>query len=514
MKKVLLFTALLLLANSCQGQKINSSDRGSGPARAPQFAGQFYPADSTKLSKAIAAFLNDAKPAKSDHPLAIIVPHAGYIFSGQIAADGYNQVKGNRYDLVVILGTNHTTAGFTGISVYPKGSFDTPIGSAAVDDSAAAELMKSDRDVTANPAVHEREHSIEVQIPFVKYLFPHAKIIPVVVGEPDADMCVRFGRALAGILKDKRSLIVASSDLSHYPRFDDALSIDHATLTAIESMDIDRIESYMSGQLRKNTPQLSTCACGEAPIMAAIAAAKELGANYASTISYTNSGYSPVGRADQVVGYGAVVIGRGKLSTAVSIDTTEVDPFYKLTSSDKEALLSYARRTIEQILTTETVPLPRNLGACLKVRRGAFVTLKKNGELRGCIGSMSGDRPLGTVVGAMALQAAFNDTRFDPLGEQELPRVEIEISALTPFTEVKSADEVVLGRDGVVVRKGNRQAVFLPQVATETGWSKEVFLDQLCYKAGLEKGDWKTAQLFTFQADVFSESEFGSTEHR
>jgi AmmeMemoRadiSam system protein A len=144
----------------------------------------------------------------------------------------------------------------------------------------------------------------------------------------------------------------------------------------------------------------------------------------------------------------------------------------------------------------------------LKIKRGAFVTLKKQGELRGCIGHMSEDTPLCTVIGAMALQASFNDTRFSPLTQKELSQVEIEISVLTPFTRIDSADEIVLGVDGVIVKKGNQQAVFLPQVATETGWSKEVFLDQLCYKAGLNAGDWMDAELFTFQADVFSESEF------
>jgi AmmeMemoRadiSam system protein A len=144
----------------------------------------------------------------------------------------------------------------------------------------------------------------------------------------------------------------------------------------------------------------------------------------------------------------------------------------------------------------------------LKVKRGAFVTLKKHGELRGCIGRMSGDTPLCTIIGSMALQAAFNDTRFSPLTHEELSQVEIEISVLTPIVQIKNADEIVLGRDGVIVKKGNRQAVFLPQVATETGWNKEKFLDQLCYKAGLNAGDWKDAELFTFQADVFSESEF------
>ncbi len=184
------------------------------------------------------------------------------------------------------------------------------------------------------------------------------------------------------------------------------------------------------------------------------------------------------------------------------------DDSYKLNSSDKKALLLHARKTLEQYFTTQTLPLPRNINTKLKIKRGCFVTLKKNGDLRGCVGRMSGDVPLCTVVGSMALQAAFNDTRFSPLTKDELSLVEIEISVLTPFKKINSADDIVLGKDGVIVKKGERQAVFLPQVATETGWNKEVFLEQLCYKAGLNASDWKNAELFTFQADVFSEQEF------
>lgn len=507
MIKIYCCIAFLFLIGSCRGQKLDTHTFPADFVRSPVFAGQFYPADSAKLTNVIEAFLADAKPATDSHAVAIIVPHAGYIFSGQIAADGYNQVRGNRYDLIVVLGTNHSAAGFTGIAVYPKGAFATPIGAAVVDDSAAEELVSEYPEATTDIAVHEKEHSIEVQIPFIKYLFPQAKILPIIVSDPGMDACVKFGRSLGRILKDKRALIVASSDLSHYPAFDDAIRVDNVTLKTIASLDVDKINSELERALRRNVPNLATCACGKAPVIAAIAAAKAMGAGYGSIISYSNSGYNPVGRADQVVGYGAVLIGIGKATAPADADTVIADSTYRFDSSDKSALLKYARKTLEQIFATETVPLPRNLSSSLKAKRGAFVTLRKHGELRGCIGIMTADRPLSTVVGAMALQAAFNDTRFNPLTRNELPQVEIEVSVLTPFKEVNSANDIVLGRDGVVVRKGNKQAVFLPQVATETGWSKEVLLDQLCYKGGLQAGDWKNAQLFTFQADVFSESE-------
>jgi AmmeMemoRadiSam system protein A len=158
---------------------------------------------------------------------------------------------------------------------------------------------------------------------------------------------------------------------------------------------------------------------------------------------------------------------------------------------------------------TNTLPLARSFNSTLQQPRGAFVTLKKKGELRGCIGRMIGDEPLGKIVGVMAMQAAFNDRRFNQLTADELNDIEIEISVLTPMKKVSGAGDIVVGRDGVLLDKDGYHAVFLPQVAPEQGWNREEMLDNLCRKAGLEKGCWKKgAQFSTFQAVVFSESEF------
>lgn len=506
MKRILFLLVFLLSLSSCRPQTNNAAD--NGPVRRATFAGKFYSADSSVLKKQIETFLKNAEPPQSNNVVAMVVPHAGYIYSGQIDADAYNQVKDNKYDLIVILGTNHTTAGFTGISVYPKGAFATPLGNMLIDDKTAKELIKKDSDVNAEISVHKEEHSIEVQIPFIKYLFPKAKILPVIVGEPDIEMCTRFGELLANNVKNKKVLIVASSDLSHYPAFDDAVKVDNTTLKAIAGLDAKEIVSVMQKQMNKGIPQLVTCGCGEAPIIAAVITAKALGAGSASVISYSNSGYNPVGSTDRVVGYGAVVINKGEGKEVSDVDRVITNNEYVLNSYDKTALLRYARETLKEYFEAQIVPLPGKMNNELKMKRGAFVTLKKHGELRGCIGRMTEDTPLCTNIGAMALQAAFNDSRFSPLAPEELSQLEIEISVLTPFTHVNDADDIVLGRDGVIVKKRGRQAVFLPQVADETGWDKEEFLDQLCRKAGLSPGDWKNADLYTFQADVFSEADF------
>lgn len=500
---ILLFTALI----SCNG-KNNESNTNADSIRYPYFADKFYPADSILLKRTVETFLNDATPKNNMNPIALILPHAGYIYSGQIAADGFNQIRGNDYELIVILGTNHTTAGFSQNAIYPKGEFQTPLGSLMVDEESAHDLMEINKDVIPHLSAHAKEHSIEVQLPFIKYLFPKTKILPIVVCSSELEDNQRFGESLALILKNKKALIIASSDLSHYPGFDEAVLTDTKTLNTIKTLDLYKIKKELKIAVESAKSGLSTCACGEAPIMAAVAAAKKLGADNASIISYSNSGYNSIGDVNRVVGYGAMAIFNGISTLSSTADTLIVDQLYNLNSGDKKWLLGYARKTLNQYFETQIVPLPRNMNQKLKIKRGAFVTLKKYGELRGCIGHMAENIPLCTTVGSMALQAAFGDPRFSHLTEKELPEIEIEISVLTPFMPVNSAEQIVMGRDGVLLKKGNNQAVYLPQVATETGWTKEVFLNQLCYKAGLQKDDWKSAQLFTFQADVFSENDF------
>jgi MEMO1 family protein len=503
--KVLVFALLCLSCSDCRGQTNGSYIRNS------VMAGKFYPADSTKLRHALNYFFEDAVSGKNFTPIGIIAPHAGYIYSGQIAADAFNQAKDLNFDVIIILGTNHTTAGFNKISIYPRGGFRTPIGVASIDEEITRKLLNLDPDFVADIAPHENEHSIEVQVPFIQYLFPNAKIVPIIVGSSDISLCTKFGKTLANILKEKKALIVASSDLSHYPNYEDAVSNDRSTLEVIKGMNLSDIKSEMQKKVNAGIHSLVTCACGEGPIVTLIAAVKELGGDKASVISYANSGNTLVGDNNRVVGYGAIAFYKQDLNIKVPESSTEnnsTNNNAELDSLDKIQLLHLARRSIEQYLNSETLPLPRNLTPVMKSNRGAFVTLKKNGELRGCIGSMSETLPLYNVVGKMALQAALNDNRFPPLESAELSQIEIEISVLTPMTKIKSADDIVLGLDGVVLKKGNKQAVFLPQVAIEQKWSKEQFLTQLCYKAGLSANDWQTAILFTFRADVFSEADF------
>jgi len=511
MKILRLSLALLVISLyftvACQAVKAQDAD-----VREPAVAGKFYPDSAAKLRLAVEKFLQDAVPVRVKKPIAVIVPHAGYIFSGQICADGFRQVSNRKYDVVVILGTNHTSANFEKISLYPGSGFRTPLGMAPIDRDVVSSLMKADPDdCVLDKSLHELEHSVEVMVPFIQVIFPKAKVVPVVVGSPNLQICTRFGQALAKVLKNKRALIVASSDLSHYPAAEDANVVDRETLAAITKLNPAVLQRTVQAHADKRIPNLLTSACGEAPILAAMAAAKSLGATRGVVISYANSGDVSIGERSRVVGYGAVVLtaeenGKNISGSAQPTPSATSTP---LRSSDKKTLLSFARKTLSQVFLTDTAPLARGFNANLQQPRGVFVTLKKKGELRGCVGRIIGDEPLCKLVGTMAIQAAFNDRRFSPLTADELNDIEIEISVLTPIKKVSGAADIVVGRDGVLLSKDGYSAVFLPQVPTEQGWNREEMLDNLCLKAGLTAGSWKEGvQLSTFQAVVFSESQF------
>jgi MEMO1 family protein len=476
--------------------------------RQPAVADKFYPADPQKLKLAIQQFLQGSAEIPMEKPIALIVPHAGYVYSGQICADAYRQVMGRQYDVIVVLGVNHTSGTFSGVSIADYGVFHTPIGDSRVDEEVASALMAKCKDCNRNREVHVREHSIEVQLPFLQVLFPNAKIVPAIIHPPDPAMCIRFGQALAAVLKNRQALIVISSDLSHYPNHRDGAKADRQTLTTIAGLDPSQVSSLMRNL---DLPNLDTRACGEAAILAGMTAAKALGATRTVIAGYANSGDVPIGESSRTVGYGAVILAPGKAPSNTSILDRGPAPSQAapLKDDEKKTLLTFARESISRYLTTRTLPLANKLPARMGFMQGAFVTLKKGGQLRGCIGHIPGDEELGRTVGAMALEAAFGDPRFPPVQLSEVKSLEIEISVLTPLKRVATADEIVVGRDGVLMSKAGASAVFLPQVAPENNWGRAEMLDNLCVKAGLQTGCWKKdAQFQVFQAEVFNESQF------
>lgn len=486
----------------------------TGGDRVPAHAGSFYPGQPSTLKAAIDGFLRDAVAQRVPDARVLVVPHAGILYSGQIAADAFAQTRGQSVDTVVILGANHTGPS-SRASVFDGERWQTPLGPVAVDRALAEVIVEAGVGAVFDRTRHEREHSIEVQVPFIQVLHPSASILPIVIGAPEPALCERLGRLLARLARDRRLLIVASSDLSHYPPADEARRLDAGTLEALVSGPAStlllRNEQEIPAAEGPSVPGLVTRACGLGPLLVAAEAARSLGATRGVVLSYANSSDSVVGTPDKAVGYGAVAFapGPGGADTT-ALAVVRPDAQTPLDTADKRTLLRIARETLTRRFTSDTLPLARGGSPRVWRERGAFVTLKTRGggALRGCVGRVEGSGPLLRLVSAMSLAAAFADQRFTPLTPRELQGVDIEISVLTAPRAVRGPAEIVVGRDGVVLQVGEKSAVFLPYVAEEAGWSREELLDHLAEKAGLPPFAWrdKRATFLTFQSDTFSEA--------
>jgi MEMO1 family protein len=478
---------------------------GTMKIRESYVAGKFYTNDSSKLTRGIEILLDEAVPARGAKPLGLILPHAGYAFSAQIAADGFKQASSFVYDTVIILGTNHTVYPSNKLYFYDGDAFKIPLGLLYIDKALQKQIMTEIAGAEFNNAAHEREHSIEVQLPFIKKILGDVKIIPIVVGSSDPEFASDVGKKLGRIIKDKNILVIASSDLTHYPAFEVSRKVDRETLRAVLTMD----ETVIAKAFKKGETEtgVETSACGAGPVITLVSAMKEAGSGNSAVLSWTNSGGTVPGDEDKVVGYGSVMFSKGSGSADDSaLENNLEGKSGNFTESDKDELLKLARRAIRDYLEGEVFTLPRTKNPALLAKQGAFVTLKSGGELRGCIGHMAEDAPLALTVTRMALAAAFDDNRFYPLQMSELKSIEIEISVLTPLQKVSGPEAIVIGRDGTVIEKGGRSAVFLPQVATEQGWTKEQMLENLCRKAGLQSDCYKNGCRFsTFRAIVFKE---------
>ena len=490
----------------------SSQPRPLGEVRAASFAGSFYPEDPRQLAAQVDGLLTEAVVVGGHAtPMVLIVPHAGYVYSGHVAAQAYKQIEGLDYEAIVVLGVNHRDPNFRQVSVWADGAFETPLGSATVDEELAAALIAADERILFERDVHRQEHSVEVQVPFLQRLYGESlRFVPVVIGDPSPENCSALAEALTVVLAGKRALIVASADLSHYPAYDDAVRSDTAILQAIASLDPERLIDTRQKIMAQGIPKLATCSCGEGPVMTAMMAARALGANHAALLRYANSGDTPFAERDQVVGYGALMIWRGDEVVANLGGwgaTHDVLPIAPLGADEKDTLLGLARSTLERFLTVGDSPIVKPAEAGLWQERGAFVTLEVEGQLRGCIGELVGRRPLYLSVQWAALSAGLADPRFPPLRAEELPQVEIEISALTEFQEVTDVLDIQVGMDGLLISRGDRQGVLLPQVAVAEGWDREEFLRAVCRKAGLPENAWQdeAATLYAFRAEVFRE---------
>jgi hypothetical protein len=471
--------------------------------RPPYVAGAFYPADPNELGKMIDGFLAHASAEKLEGSLvALICPHAGYEYSGGVAAYSYIQLKGRSYDRVVVLAPSHLE-GFSFSSIYDGDAYRTPFGDVPVDKDFAAKLAKLSSSIKISERGHGEvqgrgEHALEDQLPFLQRVLGKFKMVPIVMGYPSYDSCRALGIALAKAVQGTNTLILVSSDLSHYHPYDEAERMDHQILKMIEEWD------YLS--LSQNTERdIWKGPCGGGPIVAAMIAAERLGAHRAQILKYANSG-DVTGDKSAVVGYGAVALVAEKEKENKKHGGKSAE--FSLTPSEKQELLKIARHSVETAVREKKLyTVPADEPEALRIARGAFVTLKEHGDLRGCIGYMSPMKPLAETVRDVAAYAALEDRRFPPVSEGELGILEYEISVLSPLRKVEDINQIHVGQHGLLIRKGDYEGVLLPQVPTEEGWNRNTFLEQVCVKAGLPQQAWKDedADLFMFTALVFAE---------
>lgn len=269
-------------------------------------AGRFYTDDNTALTRQINTFLSEARP-HIDHlssPKAIIVPHAGYVYSGQVAAYGYAAVEKANVKTIILLGISHRHLLSNKVAVYHTGGFKTPLGICEIDEDMATKLINSDPNTFVfHPEAHLNEHSLEVQLPFLQIIYSNIKIVPLLAN--DINVTQKIATALHQITNEN-TLLVASSDLSHYPAYDDAVQVDTKSLQKIEDGDPEALITHNREWERKRISELHTCMCGEVPIVALMRYANLIGMNTIKTLKYANSGDAAYGEKSRVVGYGAV----------------------------------------------------------------------------------------------------------------------------------------------------------------------------------------------------------------
>jgi AmmeMemoRadiSam system protein B/AmmeMemoRadiSam system protein A len=466
--------------------------------RPPAVAGAFYPANPVQLTQLIDGYLAKAQRLEPE-PSIVIVPHAGYVYSGDVVARGLKQALDRGYEHVVILGFNHGYAySFDGAAVWPHGAWRTPLGDVSIDAALAQQILTAGPQVfTADRSIHLDEHSLEVEVPFIQRVLPGVPIVPISIGRPTLENAQAIADALAQVINTlPKTLVVTSTDLSHYPRYQDAVRVDHASINAIVSLDPLALDAWDEEAMSSRIPNLHTTMCGKGPVMVSMLLARNIGAEQVNVIHYANSGDVPEGEHGRVVGYAAIEFVKGHPPA--------------LNADDKMALLKLARGTLDEYLSARTRPAYTPTSAAQQQPRATFVTLrhKVTHDLRGCRGEVFARYPLWESVQHVSILSATDDPRFRPMTHDELADMHIEISVLTPMRLARSPEDVIVGKHGVMIRKGGHGGLFLPQVPEEQGWDRDEYLSTLCWmKAGLPADAWRKpgTQLYTFEAEIFEE---------
>ena len=473
-------------------------------------AGSWYDADPERLRAELEGYLGAAKVEADPSIFSVVVPHAGYAYSGPCAAAGLKALAA-RPDLarVVVIGFSHRVPLPNRASLPAREThYRSPLGETPLDGAAIAALMKNPL-FTDRPETRRGENSVELQLPLLQAALAGRdwKLVPVTLGQLDAGVRGQVAEALGALLDGKTALVV-SSDFTHYgPNFGyvpfrtnveaNLRKLDGGAVEKILAGDADGFAAYCE--------ETGATICGQDSIGVLL---RMLPAKFtAREIAHDTSGRRTGDWANSVSYESLAFYGESRPAKHEKAKAEKKD----LSAEDKKILLALARRAIQQALDGKTPSDPEDLGVAptpaMKQNMGGFVTLTIAGDLRGCIGEIFPRRALADVVLDHALDAAFNDPRFPPLTAQELQKVRVEISALTPPVPVASYQDIEIGRHGMVLELDGRSAVFLPQVAPEQGWDLATTLTHLAYKAGLPGNAWQDprARFTVFEAVVFHE---------
>lgn len=482
-KKVL----ILLIAVNLLGYSMGHTQED---IKKPNVSGQFYTDNSAELMQQVDSFLDKAmvEPYEQSVPI-VIAPHAGYYFSGAVAGYSFKAVKNQKIRTVVVMGPSHHF-NLDGVAIWEKGGFETPLGTIDIDEDFSQALGEMDEAFVLDRKVFEKEHALEVELPFIQRAFPEAKLVPIIIGVPVPKVLLDLAKGLDQLIGQRDDvLVVVSTDFSHFHPDEMARDMDATAIEAIKNLQAERIYQ----ECRQGSMEM----CGCMPVTAALLLAKLRGLNNVDLLKYNNSGDVNQDK-ESVVGYSALAI----YARNASDDNA-------LKDGQKKRLLQIARDAVVAYVSQDKKISLNESDERLLTKEGAFVSVYVNDQLRGCIGHILGDEPLCHTVSYLALSSATEDTRFEPIRKDELDQLHIEISVLSIPKRIFNTNLIEMGKHGVIISSQGRRGVFLPQVATSTGWTTDVFLSELCQqKAGLPADCWKDPQAVTieiFTADVFSD---------
>ena len=494
-----LMISLMNMKPDSQQSTISSPTGGGreGAIRPATQAGRFYESDPQVLSQQVDGYLHGhANEASYANVAALIVPHAGHYYSGNVAAAAYMALNPDKqYKRIFLIGPSHYEW-LNGASVNSEvGAYATPVGLVPVDRETALQLMAADSVFSYYEKAHDREHCLEVQLPFLQRRMKEVPpIVPIIISTNNYAKLKRMAEVLSAYFNDD-NLFIISSDFSHYPSYEDACKVDDETKKAIMSGDVEQFVATIEANSQSGIRNLSTSACGEFPIITLM-----LMLNHEYEIKhllYQNSGDIDSQNRRRVVGYHSFAI----LRNAQNKTST-----FTLSESEKQLLKQIARESIATAFDKRSFSSSTlcQQHPALNQKCGAFVTLTQQGRLRGCIGLLTGSLPLHETIYKMARAAAFEDPRFPQLRRDELDKTDIEISVITPMRRIQNIDEFELHRHGIFIKKGHHSGTFLPQVADEVNWTKEEFLGHCSRdKAGIGWDGWRDAELYVYEAIVF-----------